>query len=502
MEIWLLLAVLGIFTYLILKRSVANLTKTPLWLIWLVMMTPAIIWSIWYAYNEDRPIPFPLLIGPFILCPLLYWWLIQRGRPPQAEKSQPVALQEPLSENNINLELETSQSPDEAAKVRPITPTEEKVLRDCFPWGVYYLQNIDYRPQAILCRGKLRAVPEDAYNTVKGNVEKEFGDRFLVLFQESLQGQPFFALVSNPWSKNENQLPSQDQLTRPFFALGLLLITLFTTTVIGTELGGVTAEQLKADSSLFLQGLPYSLGIITVLGLHEMSHYLAAVRYKIRTTLPYFIPIPFFLGTFGAFIQMRSPVPNRKALFDVAIAGPWGGVIATIPLLFWGLSLSDTVPIDPKVSSLLNFEALNPRFSCLLAVIAKFAMGDSLQPGQAIDLHPLAVAGYVGLIVTALNLMPVGQLDGGHMIHAMFGQKTAIVVGQLTRIFMLILAVIQPDFLLWAIILLLMPVSDQPALNDVTELDNQRDFIGLLSLALLLLILLPLPGAIAQWLNI
>lgn len=504
MEIWLLLAVLGIFTYIILKRSVANMTKTPLGLIWLVMMTPAIIWSVWWlVYGEDQPIPPLLLIGPFVLCPLLYWWLISIGRP-QKEKSQSqqVPLQTTLSDNNINLESETNQLSEDSVKVRPITPSEEKVLRDCFPWGIYYLQQIDYRPQAILCRGKLRAVPEDAYNTVKVNVEKEFGDRFLVLFQESLQGQPFFALVTNPWAKNENQNSAQEKLTRPGLALALLIITLFTTTVMGAELSGVTSEQLEGDLSLLSQGLPYSLGIITVLGIHELSHYLTAVRYKIRVTLPYFIPIPFFLGTFGAFISMRSPVPNRKALFDVAIAGPWGGVMATIPLLFWGLSLSETVPIDPKVSSLLNFESLNPRFSCLLAVIAKFALGSNLEAGQAIHLHPLAVAGYVGLIVTALNLMPVGQLDGGHMIHAMFGQKTAIVIGQLTRILMLILAAIQPEFLLWAIILLLMPINDQPALNDVTELDNRRDFIGLLSLALLLLILLPLPGAVAQLLNI
>jgi membrane-associated protease RseP (regulator of RpoE activity) len=480
------------------------LTKTPLGLIWLVMMTPAIIWSVWWlVYGEDQPIPPLLLIGPFVLCPLLYWWLIQIGRP-QKEKSQneQVPLQTALSDNNINLESEENQLSEDSAKVRPITPSEEKVLRDCFPWGIYYLQHIDYRPQAILCRGKLRAVPEDAYNTVKVNVEKEFGDRFLVLFQESLQGQPFFALVTNPWAKNENQDLKSEKLTRPGLALALLLITLFTTTVMGAELSGVTSEQLEGNLSLLLQGLPYSLGIITVLGLHELSHYLTAVHYKIKATLPYFIPIPFFLGTFGAFISMRSPVPNRKALFDVAIAGPWGGVIATIPLLFWGLTLSETVPIDPKVSSLLNFESLNPRFSCLLAVIAKFALGSNLEPGQAIHLHPLAVAGYVGLIVTALNLMPVGQLDGGHMIHAMFGQKTALVIGQLTRILMLVLAVIQPDFLLWAILLLLMPINDQPALNDVTELDNRRDFIGLLSLALLLLILLPLPGAVAQFLNI
>lgn len=503
MEIGLLLAVLGIFTYIMLKRSVASMTKTPLGLIWLVMMTPAIIWSIWLlVYGEDKPIPILLVIGPFILCPLLYWWLVQIGRP-QKEKSQnqQVPVQAALSDNNIKLESETNPASEEPALVRPITPDEEKTLRDCFPWGIYYLQNIDYRPQAILCRGKLRAVPEEAYNTIKGNVEKEFGDRFLVLFQESLQGQPFFALVSNPWARGANQ-SSQEKLTRPGLALALLLITFFTTTVIGTELSGVTAEQLQSNSSLLLKGLPYSLGIVTILGLHELSHYLTAIHYKIKATLPYFIPIPFFLGTFGAFISMRSPVPNRKALFDVSIAGPWGGIIATIPLLFWGLSLSEVVPIDPKASSLLNFEALNPRFSCLLAVMAKFAMGSNLEVGQAIHLHPLAVAGYVGLIVTALNLMPVGQLDGGHMVHAMFGQRTALVVGQLTRIFLLILAFIQPDFLLWAIILFLMPINDQPALNDVTDLDNRRDFIGLLSLALLLLILLPLPGAIAQVLQI
>lgn len=506
MEIWLLLALLGIFMYIVLKRNIASMTRTPLWLIWLVLMTPPIIWSFWWqVYGNDKPIPpslLTILIGSFVLCPLLYLWLIQRGRMTPENDPQQVTRQGGITETKLDLNAETGPATDESAKVRPISPTEEKALRDCFPWGIYYLQHIDYRPQAILCRGKLRAVPEDAYDTIKKNVEKEFGDRFLVLFQESLQGQPFFALVSNPFAKTENIAQPPERLTRPLLALGLLAITFFTTTVVGAELSGVTAEQLKADSGLLLQGLPYSLGIIAVLGLHELSHYLTAVRYKIRTTLPYFIPIPFFLGTFGAFIQMRSPVPNRKALFDVAIAGPWGGVIATIPLLFWGLTLSETVPLDEKVSGLLNFESLNPRYSFLLSVLAKFALGNNLEPGQALHLHPLAVAGYIGLVVTALNLMPVGQLDGGHMIHAMFGQRTALVVGQLTRIFMIILAVVQPDFLLWAIILLLMPLGDQPALNDVTELDNLRDFLGLLSLALLLLILLPVPGTIAQLLNI
>jgi membrane-associated protease RseP (regulator of RpoE activity) len=491
MEMWLLLGILGGFTYFIVKRSVAKITTTPVWLIWLVLMTPALIWTGWtLIYGEDTPMPAFLLIGPFVICPFLYWWLVQKGRVTPQESS-------PSPLEKANLVLENIDNPAPKNDLKPITAEEEKSLRDCFPWGIYYLQNIDYRPQAILCRGKLRAVPEEAYQVIKSNVEKVFGDRFLLLFQESFQGQPFFALVANPWQQKTETIETE-KVTRPFLALGLLLLTILTTTVVGAGLSGITAQQLENNSSLLLQGLPYSLGLIAILGLHEFSHYFTAVKYKIKTTLPYFIPIPFFLGTFGAFIQMRSPVPTRKALFDVAVAGPLGGIIIAIPLLFWGLSLSEIVPLTNQ-SSLLNFQALNPQFSFFLSIVAKLALGSNLIAGKAIHLHPLAVAGYVGIIVTALNLMPVGQLDGGHIVHAMYGQKTAIIIGQLTRLFMFILALVQPDFLLWAIILLLMPVSDQPALNDVTELDNKRDLLGLFSLALLLSILLPLPEAVARW---
>jgi membrane-associated protease RseP (regulator of RpoE activity) len=491
MEMWLLLGILGGFTYFIVKRSVAKITTTPVWLIWLVLMTPALIWTGWtLIYGEDTPMPAFLLIGPFVICPFLYWWLVQKGRVTPQESS-------PSPLEKANLVLENIDNPAPKNDLKPITAEEEKSLRDCFPWGIYYLQNIDYRPQAILCRGKLRAVPEEAYQVIKSNVEKVFGDRFLLLFQESFQGQPFFALVANPWQQKTETIETE-KVTRPFLALGLLLLTILTTTVVGAGLSGITAQQLENNPSLLLQGLPYSLGLIAILGLHEFSHYFTAVKYKIKTTLPYFIPIPFFLGTFGAFIQMRSPVPTRKALFDVAVAGPLGGIIIAIPLLFWGLSLSEIVPLTNQ-SSLLNFQALNPQFSFFLSIVAKLALGSNLIAGKAIHLHPLAVAGYVGIIVTALNLMPVGQLDGGHIVHAMYGQKTAIIIGQLTRLFMFILALVQPDFLLWAIILLLMPVSDQPALNDVTELDNKRDLLGLFSLALLLSILLPLPEAVARW---
>ncbi|MEM7594420.1 MAG: site-2 protease family protein, partial [Cyanobacteria bacterium P01_A01_bin.83] len=121
---------------------------------------------------------------------------------------------------------------------------------------------------------------------------------------------------------------------------------------------------------------------------------------------------------------------------------------------------------------------------------------------MAIKLHPIAVAGCVGLFITAINLMPIGQLDGGHIVHAVFGQKMAIAVGQITRILALLFALIHPYFWVLTIIMWLIPLIDQPALNDVTELDNKRDVIGLLTLALLIIIVLPIPGAIANLMNI
>ena len=494
----LLVLLLGIFTYFIIKRSVASLTRTPVWILWLTIMTPALIWSGWtLIVGEDQTIPLLLLIAPFVLCTLLYLWLIQRGRrEPGGEigaSSTQGTTSQPQTANSADTPKNQKESP------RPINKDEEARLRNCFPWGIYYLQNVDYSAQAVLCRGKLRTNPEQAYERIRENIEQQFGDRFLVIFQEGLKGEPFFALVPNPRSQSQNRAQNE-QLRRPGLALALVLITLLTTTGVGATFAGVSLEQMYSNPDLIEQGLPYAVALMGILGVHELSHYLSALYYKIRATLPYFIPVPFFLGTFGAFIQMRSPLPHRKALFDVSIAGPLGGLIVTLPVLIWGLSMSEVVPLTED-SGLLNIESLNPQSSLLMTVLSQLALGSELSPQGAINLHPIAIAGYIGLVVTALNLMPVGQLDGGHIVHAMYGQRTAAVVGQVARLLMIVLAFSEPGFLIWAIILFFMPIIDEPALNDVTELDNWRDLCGLLSLTLLASILVPAPEIVMQWLN-
>ncbi|ANV87388.1 site-2 protease family protein [Picosynechococcus sp. PCC 7117] len=503
MEVWLLFFVMGVLTYALIRRTVPPENKAPLSLLWLVMMLPASAWLVWILiFGATQPMPLLLMLPLLILSPFMYWSLLDWGKPKPDESADPSP--PPATPQTPSLDLEkldqAAALKKEGSKLRPISTKEEKALRDCFPWGVYYLQNIDYYPQAILCRGKLRAVPQEAYQTIRDNIEQLFGDRFIVVFQESLRGQPFFALVPNPWKAAQQSQTKEEPLTRPDLAIALVLITLFTTTVMGLELQGVAPEVIQQNPSMLWQGLPYGLLLVAILGCHELGHYGAAAYYKIKTTLPYFVPIPFFIGTLGAYTQRKSPIPHRQALFDFAVAGSWVGMLLTLPCLWVGLGLSQVVPL-PEESTLLAFNEFNPRFSLLLGLMSRLALGNQFTPDMALDLHPVAIAGYMALMLGGLQLLPIGQLDGGLMTHAVFGQRTASIIAQVTRICMIAIAFVQPNFLFLAIFALLMPIANQPALNDVTDLDNRRDLLGMFTLVFVALIFLPLPAGLSNWLN-
>lgn len=498
MVFWLLLLLLGIITFSILQRSVSQFTTTPVWILWLVIMTPALIWGIWVGlYGQNEPIPPVLIIVPFILCPLFYLSLVQQGR--KRQDKQPTG--EAGSDPKEGLVKQNSLGPKEQNPgVRPIDSAEEANLRNCFPWTVYHLRNLEFRAQAVICRGKLRSQPEIAYKTIREKIEETFGDRFLVVFQNSLQGKPFFALVPNPYRDNLETTLASKATIGPVWVFALLLVTLFTTTKVGTvEMAGISEAALQSNPKLLLEGLSYAIPLIAILGVREGAHYLMAQFYKIKATLPLFIPIPFFLGTLGAYIQIRSPIPNRKVLFDLYVARPILGFLITVPLLIWGLANSAVVPLSES-SGIFNIDSFDPSFSFLLTLLSKFALGSQFTLDKAIDLHPGAAAAYVGLMLTAFYLIPVGSLDGGHIVHAMFGQRTSMGIGQIARFLFLILSFVRKEFLYLAIVLFLLPLNDEPALNDVSELDNKRDLMGLLLLGLLAALFLPVPKAVIQWL--
>lgn len=439
---------------------------------------------------------------------MVYLLLIERGRiaPKPAKTPQNNAALDPASPPPPSIPEAIPELHDEQP-LRPITQEEENRLQTCFLWSVYYLQHIEYRPQAVICRGKLRTTPEIAYQTVRDNIEVQFRDRFYVVFQEGHRTDPFFALVPNPYAKEQDPLLRQPssrkdrKLVRPGVASALAGITLITTTLAGLQMAG----RVISNPLVLIDGLPYALLVMTFFALRGIGHFLTTRKYQIAATLPYFIPViplSFFpLGTVGAFIQIRSPIPDRKALFDVGAVGAMLGLCISIPLLAWGLTLSEVVGLSQR-AGIFDFYALNPRFSIVFALFSKLVFGSDFVAQTAIKPHAFAIAGWIGLLFTAFNLMPVGQLDGGRMIHAMFGQRRGALIGQISRFLLLAFSVVQPHLLVWAILLLLLPAMDEPALNDVTEIDNFRDGVGLALLTLLVLIILPAPKFLMSWLHI
>jgi hypothetical protein len=241
MPLFLLAILLGMLTYWVIQRSVASITRTPVWLLWFVMMVPVFVLTLWLLRQGTEKPPMGLVYGLFILCPLVYAFLIALGRVPTAAQQQTDALPHPP---------ERKKSPP-----RPITPDEETVLQRCFPWSVYYLQNIEYRAQAMICRGKLKAAPGIAYQTVQRNIQTQFNDRFLVLFQEGSNGNPFFVLVPNPQKQGTDA--RRIVVKQPGVAIALLVTTLLTTTLVGLfSISNLTLEEVQSNPTLLWQGLP------------------------------------------------------------------------------------------------------------------------------------------------------------------------------------------------------------------------------------------------------
>jgi membrane-associated protease RseP (regulator of RpoE activity) len=224
-------------------------------------------------------------------------------------------------------------------------------------------------------------------------------------------------------------------------------------------------------------GIWYALSLITILLAHELGHFFVSRRYGVKVTLPFFIPFPLSpFGTLGAVIKMKGIMPNRKALFDIGIAGPFIGLILTIPVIIIGLKLSEVAVISEIKGPVIPLGS-----SILFSLIEKIIFGH-LPEGQDVILHPVAYAGWVGLFVTALNLLPIGQLDGGHIIYSLFGKNSKIVYYITLGLLGLICIFINPAWTLLFILLLIFGFHHPPPLDDINPLDQKRKLLGICAL--------------------
>jgi len=272
----------------------------------------------------------------------------------------------------------------------------------------------------------------------------------------------------------------------PWVNLFLFLATLASVLYISAANEGINLLQNPAG---VVKGLPFALSFLAILGAHEFGHYFTARYHKVAVTLPYFIPFPTIWGTFGAFIQLRSPTVTRKQLFDVGVAGPLAGLVVAIPVLVIGLLNSTIEPLPAAGTYLLEGNSIFYWLTKLLI------FGRPL-PANGVDvfLHPLAWAGWSGLLVTAFNLFPVGQLDGGHVAYVLFGQTTRT-VGYIVVAGMVVVGIFfWQGWLFWALmIFLLVGVGHPPPLNELVPLDPFRKALGYAMIVVFILLFVPVP---------
>lgn len=345
--------------------------------------------------------------------------------------------------------------------------------------------------QAVVIEGDLLKGPDEAYRTL----ESRFADSDLLpTLQTNEFGKPSIMLF--PRAAFTGRV-SKD---KPWLNILLLAVTFGTTTWAGAAHQGI--DVLDAPGRIF-SGLPYALALMLILGIHEMGHYVAARVHKMNVSLPYFIPAPFGLGTFGAFIQLREPSTDRRALFDVGVAGPLAGLVATLVALLVGLRYSEVLPNQEQDVAAVQHGA-EVGTSVLFTAMAKLSLGAQLAEGHRLALHPLAFAGWLGLLVTALNLLPIGQLDGGHIADAMFGPRAGVAISTAGIVVLFGLAFfVWNGLLMWALIIYFVAGrKGMPPLNDLTQLDGGRKAIGWFSFVMLLLILTPVPHGLFQDLGI
>ncbi len=400
-----------------------------------------------------------------------------------------------------------------------LDPDEEKKLKDCFSSSVYHLTGLEYRPQEIYCRGNLRSQnPKYAYETINQNIQKIFGDRFICYLQENPlenlgtsfgkaedgqenQTNYCFYLTPNNFTNSQPALSDRQIWISSTISI---IFTAFTVLVVGAN------QRVENFSFSNLQrGIPYFLGIASILITRSIAQYYISKHYGLRLSPPLLLPSLGGFGLLGSlntnFTTGQNPTNQRRILFDLAAIPTIAGLVISMFLLILGnwILVPTTSPIANSaiapsllITNLDTFDFKNSIFTTLWQTI--FAIGKTATTSDPITaLSPLTLAGWSGLALSALQLMPFDLLDGGNLAIAMFGHRQVVGMARIARLVLLAIALLtQPWLRIYSLLLFLLPTPRPLILNERMEIGKTRDLIGMILIAIALLIILPIPKAL------
>lgn len=369
------------------------------------------------------------------------------------------------------------------------------------------------QPEVIRLRGRLSVASEQAYLELAKRFRQE---GYAVILRHDSE-QDLDVLLAAP----EVQAPKRSP--RLWINAVLYVLTVLSTLWAGTLSSGEVPESLQGGQALLWAlthlwvGWPFALSIMTILTGHELGHYFASRHYKVAATLPYFIPLPISpLGTMGAVIAMQERTANRRHMLGIAVAGPLTGLLLTLPILIIGLMLSEVQPIHLVPGEGAFYEGNSILYLLLkLAVFGKILPGSGVLPsslaqalseagaailgtfpldrGYDVFIHPVAWAGWAGLLVTALNLLPVGQLDGGHVIYCLIGQRARLLTWPIMGLCLVMGLLFWSGWLLWAALIFLFGQGHPDPLDDVTRLGRGGKILAVVMLIVFVLTFTPVP---------
>jgi membrane-associated protease RseP (regulator of RpoE activity) len=395
---------------------------------------------------------------------------------------KPQSLSNASSSNNNAAKSQVAENKENKFKVGE----DLKLIQGIFGIETFYATETLPYMEGIIFKGNMRGEASEVHQRLSATLRDRLGDKYDLFLLEGQEDKPVVIVLPHNSGEFIMTVPQK-------ILIGILFIAnVFTAMSLGAELQEIDLSQ---HPERYLATVPFAIGIVLILACREAALRWMSRKYDVRLSWPSFLP-SLQLGSFGAFSRVLSNLPSRQVLFDLGIAPAVAGGLFSLVILVTGLFLS----VNHNGGVEIPTQILHA--SVLVGGLAKLIMGDLLRI-ELVDINPLVILGWLGLVITALNLMPAGQLDGGRIVQAVYGRKTAGWTTIATLIFLTIAALINSLALYWGgIILVLLRDLERPMLNEVSELDGDRDALGIFALFWMLVTLLPMTSAVAEQLGI